>query len=76
MDSKFRYLFVPDLYKFEQSFDVLASNADEALKIADEQMCCNCNLSVFGVNRFGLVFIGFCAFRENKEPTWITDKKV
>lgn len=76
MDSKCRYLFVPDLYKFEESYEVVASNADEAVKIAYERMCCNCYLSVFGLNRFGLVFIGFVAFRENEEPTWLVDKEV
>ena len=75
MDSMCRYLFVPDLCNFEQSFDVFASNADDAAKIAYELMCCDCDLSVFGFNRFGLVFIGCVSFRENEEPTWLAVRR-
>ena len=53
-----KYIFVPDLWKFEEAFKAEGENCVDAIKKVDEFMCLNCAFSVFIIEPYGFRYIG------------------
>ena len=65
------FLFVPDVFKFEEAFDIEADDLQEAIEKADEEMSCNCLLQVFESHPFSLHFCGVVEIAEGKSPQFV-----
>ena len=61
-----KYLFVPDLYKFEEEFESEGENCIDAIKKVEEIMCLNVSLSVFKRMSYGLQLVGVVTLFEGK----------
>ena len=61
-----KYLFVPDLVKFDQSFAIEAENIDLAMKKANEELCCNVDCSCFQILPYELLCLGKAEFFEGE----------
>ena len=63
-----KYLFVPDRVKFDESFAIEARNVDEAVEMAEKELCCNTVCSVFEILPFELLYLFQVEFYEGENP--------
>ncbi len=61
-----KYIFVPDLWKWEEEFEAEGENCVDAIKKVDEIMCLNISLTVWKKTSYGIHHVGVLTLFEGK----------
>ena len=71
-----KYLFVPDIFKYEEEFIIEGDCIEDTVKQAQEECPINCIFAVYKLGLFGLLYLGLLRLEEGKPPEWIIDSQL
>lgn len=68
-----KFLFTPDIFKYEEEFILEADSIHEIFEKVNEEMSCNCVLAMYCIEERGLIYIGLLELSEGEHPHFIDD---